>query len=83
MVSQFDALPHAEVGNVPQGLADVMIHAESSNQEGVLYRVWTSYQWYGANMCKCRQVVTERVLFRKSGSISCDTAYSEKHEEAE
>ena len=63
MVSQFNALPHAEVGDIPQGLPDVMVHAESSNQEGVLYRVRTSYQWYGANMCKRCPVVTEWMLF--------------------
>jgi hypothetical protein len=33
MVPQFDALSHAEMGDVPQGLTDVMIHAESPNQE--------------------------------------------------
>ena len=80
MVTQLDALSHAEVGNVPQGLADMMVHAESSNQERVLYRVRTSYQRYGANMCKCCSVVAERVLFRESSSVSSDTAYSEKHE---
>ena len=81
MVSQFDTLPHAEVRNIPQGLADMMVHAESSDQEGVLYRVRTSYQWYGANMCKRCPVIAEGVLFRKPSSVSCDSAYSEKHEE--
>lgn len=82
MVAQFDALPHAEVGNVPQGLTDVMVHAESSDQEGVLYRVRTSYQWYGADMCKRCPVVAEGVLLRESSSVSCDSTYSEKHEQS-
>lgn len=83
MVSQFDALPHAEVRDIPQGLADMMVHAESSDQERVLYRVRTSYQWYGPNVCKRCLVVAEWVLFRKSSSVSCDPADSEKHKETE
>lgn len=60
----------------------MMVHAKTRDQKKILDGVQSAYEWETPNMCLSRKVITIRMLFTLSFTVSRNGTESKDHKEA-